>query len=80
MRTVPVEELPLELPATKNFQPHYSGDSPLANCEDWLDVEIDGQKGRREGVRSCGRSFRCVHSGLGGRGHDRRGARRHADD
>ena len=39
-----------------------------------------GQKGRRDGVRSCGRSFRCVHSGLGGRGHDRRGARRHADD
>lgn len=21
---------------------------PLANCEDWLEVEIDGQKGRRE--------------------------------
>ena len=48
MRTVPVEELPLELPATKNFQPHDSGESPLANCEDWLEVEIDGQKGRRE--------------------------------
>lgn len=48
MRTVPVEELPLELPATKNFQPNDSGESPLANCEDWLEVEIDGQKGRRE--------------------------------
>jgi leucyl-tRNA synthetase len=48
MRTVPVEELPLELPATKNFQPHDSGESPLANCEDWLEVEIDGMKGRRE--------------------------------
>lgn len=48
MRTVPIEELPLELPATKNFQPHDSGESPLANCEDWLEVEIDGQKGRRE--------------------------------
>ena len=48
MKTVPVEELPLELPATKNFQPHDSGESPLANCEDWLEVEIDGQKGRRE--------------------------------
>lgn len=44
MRTVPVEELPLELPATKNFQPHDSGESPLANSEDWLEVEIDGQK------------------------------------
>lgn len=48
MKTVPVEELPLELPATKNFQPHDSGESPLANCQDWLEVEIDGQKGRRE--------------------------------
>jgi len=48
MRTVPVEELPLELPVTKNFQPHDSGESPLANCEDWLTVEIDGMKGRRE--------------------------------
>ena len=44
MRTVPLEELPLELPATKNFQPHESGESPLANCEDWLEVEIDGKK------------------------------------
>ena len=48
MRTVPLEELPLELPATQNFQPHSSGESPLANCEDWLNVEIDGVKGRRE--------------------------------
>ncbi len=48
MRTVPVEELPLELPATENYQPHDSGESPLANCEDWLNVEIDGVKGRRE--------------------------------
>ncbi len=48
MRTVPLEELPLELPATKNFQPHDSGESPLANCEEWLNIEIDGMKGRRE--------------------------------
>lgn len=48
MRTVQVDQLPLELPATKNFQPHDSGESPLANCEDWMSVEVDGQMGRRE--------------------------------
>lgn len=47
-RTVPVEELPLELPVTQNFQPHDNGESPLAHCDDWLEVEIDGVKGRRE--------------------------------
>lgn len=48
MRTVDVEELPLELPETKNFKPSGSGESPLAHCEDWLNVEIDGVKGVRE--------------------------------
>ncbi len=48
MKTVPVEQLPLELPATRNFQPADTGESPLANCEDWMSVEIDGQIGRRE--------------------------------
>ncbi|WP_249028697.1 leucine--tRNA ligase [Tannockella kyphosi] len=48
MRTVQVDQLPLELPATKNFQPHDSGESPLANCEEWMSVEVDGQAGRRE--------------------------------
>lgn len=47
-RTVDVEELPLELPETKNFQPSGTGESPLAHCEDWLHVEIDGVKGIRE--------------------------------
>ncbi len=47
-RTVDIEELPLELPATDNFQPADNGESPLANCTDWLNVEIDGIKGTRE--------------------------------
>lgn len=47
-RTVDVEELPLELPATDNFKPADNGESPLANCTDWLNVEIDGVKGVRE--------------------------------
>ncbi|MGX8852914.1 leucine--tRNA ligase [Amedibacillus sp. YH-ame10] len=47
-RTVDIDELPLELPETKNFKPSDSGESPLAHCEDWLRVEIDGVKGTRE--------------------------------
>lgn len=48
MRTVDVDELPLELPETTNFKPSDTGESPLAHCTDWLSVEIDGVKGTRE--------------------------------
>ena len=47
-RTVDISELPLELPETTNFKPNESGESPLSHCEDWLNVEIDGVKGKRE--------------------------------
>ena len=47
-RTVDIDQLPLELPATDSFQPAVNGESPLANCTDWLNVEIDGVKGVRE--------------------------------
>ena len=47
-RTVELDDLPLELPATTNYQPSEDGESPLANCTDWINVEIDGVKGRRE--------------------------------
>ena len=48
MRTVALDELPLELPATDNYKPAQNGESPLGNLEEWLTVEIDGVKGRRE--------------------------------
>ncbi|MGL5977559.1 MAG: leucine--tRNA ligase [Erysipelotrichaceae bacterium] len=48
MRTVPLEQLPLELPATNNFKPSPNGESPLANVEDFLNITIDGQKATRE--------------------------------
>ncbi len=49
MRTVPLEELPLELPEMSDFKPAADGQSPLAKAEDWLEVTFpDGQKGRRE--------------------------------
>ncbi|NLA52634.1 MAG: leucine--tRNA ligase, partial [Alcaligenaceae bacterium] len=49
MRTLQLDELPLELPEVVNYKPAPDGRSPLANAEDWLDVEFaDGSKGTRE--------------------------------
>ncbi|MEQ6389772.1 leucine--tRNA ligase [Bacillaceae bacterium S4-13-58] len=47
---VPEEELPLTLPKTTEIKPSGTGESPLANIKDWVEV-IDpetGKKGRRE--------------------------------
>ncbi len=35
-RPLPEEQLPLRLPETNNFKPSGTGESPLANLEDWL--------------------------------------------
>ena len=48
IRAVPEDELPLTLPNLDNFAPSKTGESPLANATSWLEVEIDGKKGRRE--------------------------------
>ena len=48
MRTVSMDDLPLELPEVTNYQPSEDGESPLAHATDWLHVEIDGVKGTRE--------------------------------
>ncbi|ASR40347.1 leucine--tRNA ligase [Ligilactobacillus agilis] len=46
---VPEEELPLYLPATNNIKPSGTGESPLANLEDWVNVvDENGRKGKRE--------------------------------
>ncbi len=42
------ENLPIELPYLENIEVSNTGESPLANATDWLYVEIDGKKGRRE--------------------------------
>lgn len=50
MDTVPEEDLPLLLPDVEAIQPSGTGESPLANVEDWVNV-IDprnGRKARRE--------------------------------
>ena len=47
---VPEEELPVILPKTGNIHPSGTGESPLANIEEWVNV-VDsetGMKGRRE--------------------------------
>ncbi|SOC03469.1 leucyl-tRNA synthetase [Ureibacillus xyleni] len=50
MTTVPEEELPLVLPKTSNIRPSGTGESPLANIEEWVNVvdPVTGKKGRRE--------------------------------
>lgn len=46
---VPEKELPLLLPHATELRPSGSGESPLANLTDWLEVtREDGVKGRRE--------------------------------
>ncbi|NLQ44216.1 leucine--tRNA ligase [Streptococcus mutans] len=46
---LPENELPLVLPVTKDIKPSGTGESPLANLTDWLEVSReDGVKGRRE--------------------------------
>ncbi|MBB5172812.1 leucine--tRNA ligase [Texcoconibacillus texcoconensis] len=50
MTPIPEEELPLTLPDMDEFKPSGTGESPLANNEEWLYVydEKSGLKGRRE--------------------------------
>ncbi|MFZ0444601.1 MAG: leucine--tRNA ligase [Bacillus sp. (in: firmicutes)] len=50
MTAVPEEELPLVLPVTKEIKPSGTGESPLANIEEWVNVvdPATGKKGRRE--------------------------------
>ncbi|MBS4195093.1 leucine--tRNA ligase [Lederbergia citri] len=50
MTTVPEDQLPVVLPETDQIKPSGTGESPLANIEDWLYVEDPetGKKGRRE--------------------------------
>ncbi|MHB0798702.1 leucine--tRNA ligase [Bacillus thuringiensis] len=50
MTAVKEEELPLVLPKTENIRPSGTGESPLANIDEWVNV-VDpetGKKGRRE--------------------------------
>ncbi|MHC9532415.1 leucine--tRNA ligase [Dellaglioa sp. L3N] len=47
--TVPVDQLPLELPEATDIKPSGTGESPLANLTDWINVvDENGRKGKRE--------------------------------
>ena len=41
-------ELPLVLPKLQDYAPSKNGDSPLEKATDWVNVTIDGKKGKRE--------------------------------
>lgn len=46
---IPEDELPLKLPATHQLEPSGTGESPLANLDDWVNVvDENGRKGKRE--------------------------------
>ena len=42
------DQLPLLLPEVDDYKPSRSGASPLEKVTDWVNVEIDGKKGKRE--------------------------------
>ena len=44
---VPESELPLTLPELDDYKPH-NGQSPLERKQDWVNVVVDGKKGKRE--------------------------------
>jgi leucyl-tRNA synthetase len=46
---IPEDELPLRLPKAKQLEPSGTGESPLANLDDWVNVvDENGRKGKRE--------------------------------
>jgi len=43
------EDLPLELPVVENYKPTGTGEPPLANIDDWVNITLsDGLKAKRE--------------------------------
>lgn len=45
---VPDNQLPLVLPELDEYKPSGTGESPLANAKDWLNIEVNGRKAIRE--------------------------------
>ncbi|MBP3891705.1 MAG: leucine--tRNA ligase [Solobacterium sp.] len=45
---IPFEDLPLILPELDDYKPSKSGASPLEKATDWVNVTVDGKKGKRE--------------------------------
>jgi len=47
IRLVDIKDLPVTLPELKDYQAK-NGEPPLANAPDWVNVTINGQKGKRD--------------------------------
>ena len=47
IKLVDIKDLPVTLPELKDYQAK-NGEPPLANAPDWVNVTIDGQKGKRD--------------------------------
>ena len=58
MTAVKEEELPLVLPKTDNIRPSGTGESPLANIDEWVNV-VDPETGKKVVVKRT----QC-HNGL----------------
>lgn len=49
LQAVPVNELPVTLPPTANYEPSETGEAPLARIHEWVDYALpDGTKAKRE--------------------------------
>ena len=48
VEAIPEKDLPVELPEVEKYKPSKSGEPPLSNAGDWVNVEIDGKSGKRE--------------------------------
>ena len=48
IKVLSTDELPLILPSLDDYSPSKTGASPLEKAEDWVNVVIDGKKGKRE--------------------------------
>lgn len=49
LKGVPVDELPVTLPPTANYEPSETGEAPLARIKDWVDYKMpDGTMAHRE--------------------------------
>jgi len=71
------EELPLKLPVVKDYKPAGTGEPPLANATDWINITLpDGSKAKRETntmpqwAGSCWYYLRYLDPNNGERGWD----------
>ncbi len=48
MERVKDEELPLILPELDEYKPSGTGESPLANAKEWVNITVNGRKAKRE--------------------------------